>query len=28
MTVAERARQKDKAQRDMGQAQRVGKFVN
>ncbi|WMJ70294.1 hypothetical protein [Stenotrophomonas sp. 24(2023)] len=28
MTVAERARQKDKAQRDMGQAQRVGKFGN
>ncbi|KOQ70358.1 hypothetical protein [Stenotrophomonas maltophilia] len=28
MTVAERARQKDKAQRDMGQVQRVGKFVN
>ncbi|EKT4089668.1 MULTISPECIES: hypothetical protein [Stenotrophomonas] len=27
-TVAERARRKDKAQRDMGQAQRIGKFVN
>jgi len=27
-TVAERARQKDRAQRDMSQAQRTGKFVN
>lgn len=27
-TVAERARQKERAQRDLGTAQRVGKFVN
>ncbi|MDI9274631.1 hypothetical protein [Stenotrophomonas sp. PFBMAA-4] len=27
-TVAERARQKERAQRDMSQAQRTGKFVN